>query len=128
MVHEHTRDADEPSIHERRFERQDVIQVLAARVGVVGDDEIPFAPLAERNVIAQDVVETTRHGVEMHGDAGRLCDALPLGIEHACRIVEQVAHDARAARAPDRDSHFFGGSDERVADHFELDDVERFHD
>ena len=63
----------------------------------------------------------------MHRNAGRLRDALAFSIEHACRIVEEVAHDARAARPPDRDAHFLGGRDERVAYDFQLDGIERFH-
>ena len=101
--------------------------MLAAGVGIVGDDEIAFAPFAERDVITQNVVEATRHGVQMHGNARRLRDAFAFGIEYASRIVEQVSHDARSARAPDGDAHFLGSGDEGIADDFELDDVERLH-
>src|SRR5690606_27231285 len=54
MMHEHSGNADEPAVDEGRLKGQDVIEVLSARIGIVGDDDVAFAPLMERNVVAQD--------------------------------------------------------------------------
>src|SRR5205814_7410907 len=121
MMAERSHHGDALAFREHRPERQKVRQMLAAAIGVVGDHDVTVAPSVERQEALDNRPETKPHRVEVLGNAGRLGDVVAIPIEHRGRIIQELAHDRRAAGAPDRDVHLRGDSGERAAEYLELD-------
>ena len=61
------------------------------------------------------------HGVEVARNARRLRHVPAVAVENRRRIVEQLAHDGRSARAPDRYVHLGRRGGEGVVDDLKLD-------
>ena len=106
---------------EHRLEGDDVGQVLAAAIGIVGDDDVVGAPLLRGDVAGEDLGEEAAHRVEVARDARRLRHVPAVAVEDGGGVVEQLAHDGGAAGAPHRDVHLGGRRGQRVVDDLELD-------
>ena len=127
MVAHRADESDAPPVKENCLERDDVGKMLAATVGVVGDDDIVGTPSVRRNVPSKDLGEKIAHGVEMDRDTGCLRDIPTIAIKDRGGVVKQLPHDGGAARAPDRDVHLGRRSGQRIVDDLEFDrwDIER---
>ena len=85
-------EADAPALVEHGLVGDDVGQVLAAAVGIVGDDDIVRLPLIGRDVPRQDLGEEVAHRVEVARNAG--------GLRHVpARRGRRSPWSSRAARA-----------------------------
>ena len=73
------------------------------------------------DVVGEDLGEEVAHRVEVARDARGLRHVPAVAIEDGGGVVEQLAHDGRAAGAPHRDVHLGGGRGQRVVDDLELD-------
>ena len=121
VVAQRADEADAPAFVEHRPVGDDVGQMLAAAIGIVGDDDIVGPPLFRGDVVGEDLGEEAAHRVEVARDARRLRHVPAVAVEDGGGVVEQLAHDGRAAGAPHGDVHLGGGRGQRVVDDLELD-------
>ena len=124
MMAERADDGDAAPLGEDRAEGQDVGDVLAAAIGIVGDDDIAILPALQRQVVAQHGAQARAHRVQVLRDARRLRDIVAMRVEDRRGIIQQLAHDGGAAGAPDGDIHLGGGGGQGVAQDFQRDRVE----
>jgi hypothetical protein len=57
------------AIMENRLEDQDVVQVLRAAIGIIGGNNIIFAPIRRIYEAIQQYAERRAHGIQMLRDA-----------------------------------------------------------
>src|SRR5262249_47408711 len=114
-------ETDAPTVPVHRLERDDVRQVLPARVGIVRDDDVVRPDVVGRYEPIEHRAQKMAHGIEMARNARCLRHVPAVAVENGGRVIEQLAHDGRAAGAPYRDVHLGGGRDQRVVDDLELD-------
>ncbi|GAV37022.1 hypothetical protein ROTAS13_04712 [Roseomonas sp. TAS13] len=124
MVAERADDGDALPLREDRAEGQDVGNVLAAAIGIVGDDDIAFLPLCQRQVVAHHGQQPGAHRVQVLRDAGGLRDVVAVAVEDGGGIVQQFPHHGGAAGAPDRHVHLGGGGGQAVAQDLQFDRTE----
>ncbi len=104
-------------------DQADVVQVHAARVRVVRDDDVAGAE-PFRAVALYGPRHLLDHRAEVHRLRKALGDRAQLGVEERAREV-RAGLDVRRVRAPlQREHHLVGGCDERVPDHLEGDGVD----
>ncbi len=127
MMAERADDGDALAVMEDRTEAENVGQMLAAAIGVVGEDDVARLPVLQRDEAADDLQETGAHRIEMLRDARRLRDVEAVAVEDRRRVIEQLAHDGRAAGAPDGDVHLGRRGGQRVAQNLEFDRAELGH-
>ena len=116
--------ADEPdklAVVKRRRNGVEIHDVLAAAIGIVGDDHV-----ARREVFRSKGFDQLTHGDLEAGEQARrvmrLRDRLPRRIgDHAGDVLD-LGDDGRASGAHQRVAHLVGDLLERVADHLHGDD------
>ena len=106
------------------LEDQYVVQVLRAAIGIIGGNNIIFAPIRGIHKAIQQYAQRRAHGIQMLRDACGLRDIITICIKDRCRIVQQFAHRGAAAGAPDRDIHLGRGRGQCIADDFDFDGAE----
>jgi hypothetical protein len=57
------------TVMENRLEDQDVVQVLRAAIGIIGGNNIIFAPIRRIYEAVQQYAERRAHGIQMLRDA-----------------------------------------------------------
>ncbi len=121
MVAERADESDAAALVEHGHEGDDVGQMLAAAIGVVGNDDVAGLPLVGGDVLGQYLGEEERHRVQMARDARGLRHVPAIAVEHGGRVIEQLTHDGRAAGAPDGDVHLGRSGGQRIVDDLEFD-------
>ena len=114
VVSQRAADGDERPAMEDRQEGLDVGEVLAALVGVVGDDDVAFFPLCDGNRLVQCGAQRAAHRVQMDGDAARLRDDSPIEVEDRGGVVEHLPDDGGVGGAENRRRHLLGDTHQRV--------------
>ena len=131
MVAQRADEPDAPAVAKHRLVGDDIGEMLASAVRVVRYDDVVGPPSVGRNVTSQDLGEEVAHRVEMARDARRLRNVPAVAVEDRGRVVEQFAHDGRAAGAPDGNVHFGGSGGQGVVDDLEFDrrnlDIRHIH-
>ena len=108
-----------------RRDQADVVQVDAAREGLVGDDHV--AGLEVLGPVVEDRARhLLHHRAEVDGLREALRDGAELGVEERAREVGARLDVGRVGAAAERQHHLVGRRDERVADHLERDRVHQY--
>ena len=99
-------------------DQADVVQVDAAREGVVGDQHVA-GPEPLRPVVADGARDLLDHRAEVHGLREALRDRPELGVEERAREVGARLDVRRVGAPAQRQHHLVGRRHEGVADHLE---------
>ena len=119
------READEALPGEDRPHQNDVWQVGAAVIGIVGDEEVAGTDrLAKRALHRTD---GERHRAEMEWQTGALGDKLAVGHEQGSREIQGLLHDEGARGPRDRERHLVGNGGEGVLYEFQGEGIARRH-
>ena len=114
--------AEQPPVVVDRGDEADVVQVDAAREGLVRDDHV-----ARAEVLGAVVEDRARHlldhRAEVDGLGEALRDGAELGVEERAGEVRARLDVRRVGTAAERQHHLVGRRHERVADHLEADRV-----
>ena len=121
MVAKGADEPDAPAVPEHGAVGNNVGKMLAAAIGIVGDDDVVWAPLIRGNVIGENLGEKTAHRVEMARNAGGLRHVPAVTVEDGGGVIEQFADDGGATGSPHRHIHFGGRGRKGVENDLELD-------
>ena len=104
-------------------DQADVVQVHAAREGIVGDDHVAGAEV--RGPVAPDRLRhLLHHRAEVHRLGEALRDGPELGVEECAREVGARLDVRRVGTAAQGQDHLVRRRDERVPDHLERDRID----
>ena len=124
MVRHGAGEGDDAAVDEDRREDEDVLQMLAAAVGVVVDVEIAGPKLAGWALVHAGP-ENLRHRAQMHGDQLGLGNDIAQRVEQRGGCVLRLAYDIRIGRADELGAHLASNRDQGLGDNGIVDGVER---
>ena len=108
---------------EERGDHHDVVEVSAARIGVVDHELIARAEVLGP-VVEDSLAHRPHHRAEVVGLAEGLRDGTKVAVEQAARKVAAGLDVGGVGAAPQRERHLLGRFEKAVAEHLELDRVD----
>ena len=115
MVGDRAGEGDELALDEDRRINEHVLQVLPARVRIVGDIEVTVLKALHR-INGSAGAKDLGHRAELHRNELGLRHDVAVAIEERGRCIRRLADDRRIGGANELDSHLARGGDEALAD------------
>ena len=115
MVNDVAHETDQVAVMERRRNRVEIHDVLAALVGIVRDDHVTRLQLLG-TIMGDELAHHDLEAREHHRVVMSLGQRLPRGVRDHTGHILDLCNDSGASRAHDRVTHFIGHLLQCIAD------------
>ena len=126
MMADAAREGGQPVTVEDRQDEDDIVQMLAVLIGIVGDEGVG-RPHRRQIVLGADERHSGSERVHMHRDRLRLCDRPRLPVHDAGRAVLRLAHYGGIGRKQKDVAHLLRDGFEGAGDDVEIGRVDLAH-